>query len=99
MLTAEQGSIEVPEADEIMTVRKEDRFPFRHRKVQDELVRFALRELDGRRHKIFLQHLAECPWCRREVSEIYMSMSILCLSATGPVPPAQLRDRLLAALH
>ena len=83
----------------MMTMRKEYQFSFRHRKVQDELVRFALRELDGRNHKIFLRHLGECPWCRRDASDIYMSMSILCLSATGPVPSAQLRERLLAALH
>jgi len=81
-----------------MTMRKKDQFSFRHRRVQDELVRLALGEFGDRDRKIFLRHLEECPWCRRDASDIYMGMSILCLSATGPVPPAGLRDRLLAAL-
>lgn len=90
---------ELPNAEEAMALKDKSQFSFMHRRFRDEMVRFALGEFAGRSHGALLQHTTECPMCRHDLSEVYRDISILYVGAIGPVPPARLRDRLLAKLR
>ena len=66
----------------------------------DELIAaHALDALDADAAEAAEQHLAECPQCRKQLTEYQAVASGLALSVTQAAPPPDLRDRILAAVE
>jgi anti-sigma-K factor RskA len=59
---------------------------------------YAVDAVDDHERAAFEQHLAECPECRAEVSELRETAARLSL-ATQVAPPASLRDSVLAGIR
>jgi anti-sigma factor RsiW len=57
---------------------------------------YALHALDPDDERAYEEHLARCPACRAELSELQETASALAYSTEAPPPPPALRDRILA---
>jgi anti-sigma factor RsiW len=58
---------------------------------------YALDALTVEERALFEEHLATCERCRAELAGLADAASSLAFAVEGPVPPAELRDRILAA--
>ena len=58
---------------------------------------YALDALDDDDRRAFESHLDECEECRSELASLSETVSTLAYAAEGPVPPADLRGRILTA--
>lgn len=67
------------------------------RSVQAQLSAYLDRELSGDEMLTIRTHLSDCSTCREEMEELRMLKRMLC-SAPAPEPPADLADRLCAAV-
>lgn len=56
---------------------------------------YALDALDGEEERSFEQHLASCERCREELAGLREAAAYLAYPATGPAPPAALKERIL----
>jgi anti-sigma-K factor RskA len=57
---------------------------------------YALDALDEQEEKAFEEHLALCERCRDELAGLREAAAALAYGATGPAPPPELKDRILA---
>ncbi len=58
---------------------------------------YALDALDAHETREYEAHLSQCERCRGELSALSESAAALAWAVDSPVPPAALRDRILAA--
>ena len=58
---------------------------------------YALDALDDDERSAYEQHLAGCERCRADLRELGETAGALALSAEGPAPPDELRNRILVA--
>jgi anti-sigma-K factor RskA len=58
---------------------------------------YALDALDTDDRRAFEEHLTECDDCRSEVAALSETVGTLAYASEGPVPPAELRDRIVSA--
>ena len=65
--------------------------------MHDLTAAYALDALDREETLDFEEHLATCERCRRELAELSVAASALAFAAESPLPPAQLRSRILTA--
>lgn len=56
---------------------------------------YALDALDADELRAFEEHLEDCERCRDELASFWETTGALALAASGPEPPARLRDRIL----
>ena len=68
-----------------------------HSEIHDLAAAYALDALDPEDRWTYERHLDTCDRCREEVAELRDSAVELAYAAEGPEPPAELRDRILAA--
>jgi anti-sigma-K factor RskA len=57
---------------------------------------YALHALDDEEQHSFEQHLAGCERCRQELAALRRAAAGLAYGAAGPVPPPELKERILA---
>jgi anti-sigma-K factor RskA len=69
-----------------------------HGQFAEDLSLYALGSLDGRELDALQKHLEECASCRRELELLRGDLSLLALTAAGPMPPARARQRLMSAI-
>jgi anti-sigma-K factor RskA len=60
---------------------------------------YALDCLDDEEAELVTAHLAACPACQAELETYRQVVGELAFAAPGAVPPATLRDRLMASIH
>lgn len=60
---------------------------------------YALDALDDDQRRAFEEHLEECGRCREDLASFGDVATALALAASGPEPPSELRDRVLAAVR
>ncbi len=60
---------------------------------------YALDALDPEDRRAYEAHLEGCADCRDELARMWRTSEALAIAATGPEPPAALRDRVLAAVR
>jgi anti-sigma-K factor RskA len=65
--------------------------------IHDLAAAYALDALDPEDRWTYERHLDTCERCREEVAALRESASELAYAAEGPEPPAELRERILAA--
>jgi len=65
--------------------------------LHDLTAAYALDALDADERSAYEQHLAECDRCRADLGALGETVGALALSAEGPAPPDELRDRILVA--
>lgn len=65
--------------------------------IHDQAAAYALDALDPEDRWTYERHLDNCDRCREEVAALRESASELAYAAEGPEPPAELRERILAA--
>ena len=65
----------------------------------DLVAAYALDALDEDERVRFERHLAECEQCTADLAELQGAVSALAYAVEGPEPPAELRDRVVAAAH
>jgi anti-sigma-K factor RskA len=65
--------------------------------IHDLAAAYALDALDAEDRWTYERHLDDCGRCREEVAALRDTASELAYAAEGPEPPAELRDRILAA--
>jgi anti-sigma-K factor RskA len=58
---------------------------------------YALDALDADERRAFEAHLGDCDECRAELATLGETVGALALATEGPVPPADLRDRIVSA--
>ena len=58
---------------------------------------YALDALDEDERRVYEEHLEGCEQCRDEIASFGDVAGALALAASGPEPPAGLRDRVLAS--
>jgi len=58
---------------------------------------YALDALAADERREFETHLSDCERCRTELAELSETVGALAYAAEGPVPPEELRDRILVA--
>jgi anti-sigma-K factor RskA len=58
---------------------------------------YALGVLDEREREAFEEHLEHCESCRGELASLGDAATALAFAAEGPAPPAELRERVVAA--
>ena len=58
---------------------------------------YALDALDPEDRRAYEAHLGECDDCREELGRMRETSEALAIAASGPEPPAALRERILAA--
>lgn len=68
-----------------------------HEQFAEDLALHALGALQGPDKRALEQHLAQCSSCRSELLELQADASLLALTATAPMPSAQVREELLRA--
>jgi anti-sigma-K factor RskA len=68
-----------------------------HEQFAEDLTLHALGALRGDEKRVIEQHLASCSSCRSEFIALQSDAAMLALSATGPVPSASVREKLLSA--
>ena len=64
----------------------------------DDLPLYVLDALEREEQLAVEKHLRECSACRAEVEHLQEDLALLGLSASGPMPPAHCRGRLIAAV-
>lgn len=69
-----------------------------HAQVSEELVQYALGELDAGQAAEVREHLDSCAACRRELSDVQAELATLALSVTSSAPPARAKDNLMKAV-
>jgi anti-sigma-K factor RskA len=69
-----------------------------HQQITEDLVQYALGELNPPESGEVREHLDDCSICRRELEDIHTGMAVLAMSATASAPPARSRARLLKAI-
>jgi anti-sigma-K factor RskA len=69
-----------------------------HEQFADDLSLYALGALQGEERQAVEKHLAECAACLQELEKLRGDVALLAFSASGPMPPARSRGRLLAAV-
>jgi len=57
---------------------------------------YALDALDADEEREFEEHLASCEACREELASLREATAALAYGAVGPVPPPELKERILA---
>jgi len=57
---------------------------------------YALDALDADEEREFEEHLASCEPCREELASLREATAALAYGAVGPVPPPELKERILA---
>jgi anti-sigma-K factor RskA len=67
--------------------------------IHDLTAGYALDALDEDERRAFEEHLEDCERCREDLASFGGVTSALALAASGPEPPAELRDRVLAAVQ
>lgn len=65
--------------------------------MHDLAAAYALNALGDDERRAFDAHLAECERCRQEVASLGAAAAALAYAQEGPVPPAELRERILVA--
>jgi anti-sigma factor RsiW len=58
---------------------------------------YALDALNADERREFETHLSDCERCRSELSELSKTVGALAFAVEGPVPPEELRGRILVA--
>jgi anti-sigma-K factor RskA len=58
---------------------------------------YALDALEPDERQAYEEHLADCPQCQADLVSFWEVTGALALAATGPEPPPELRDRIVAA--
>jgi anti-sigma-K factor RskA len=58
---------------------------------------YALDALDAQEREAFETHLRDCDDCREQLASLAGTVSALAYATEGPVPPADLRDRIVVA--
>jgi anti-sigma factor RsiW len=58
---------------------------------------YALDALDPEDRRAYEAHLGACADCREELGRMWQTSEALAVAASGPEPPAALRERILAA--
>ena len=58
---------------------------------------YALDALDADERRAYESHLADCAQCQEDLASFWEVTGALALAATGPEPPAELRERIVAA--
>jgi anti-sigma-K factor RskA len=61
----------------------------------DLLAAYALDALDDDERERFEQHLEDCADCTEQLATLREPVAALAYAAEGPVPPAELRDRII----
>jgi anti-sigma-K factor RskA len=61
----------------------------------DLLAAYALDALDDDERERFERHLADCEECREQLAMLREPVAALAYAAEGPVPPKELRDRII----
>lgn len=69
-----------------------------HEQFADDILLYALGELEGGQRVALEKHLESCVDCRRELEQLRGDMALLAFSTTGSEPPARSRQRLMAAI-
>ena len=69
-----------------------------HEQFAEDLAVYALGALEGPEKEALERHLEECASCQSELQQLQSNAMLLALSTVGPVPPPQLRKRLLRAI-
>jgi anti-sigma factor RsiW len=67
--------------------------------THDLTAAYALHALDDAERERYEEHLAQCERCREELAELTESASALAWAVESPVPPPELRARILDATH
>jgi anti-sigma-K factor RskA len=65
--------------------------------LHDLTASYALDALDEDERSAYEDHLADCDECRAELASMSGTVGALAYAAEGPVPPAELRGRILEA--
>jgi anti-sigma factor RsiW len=60
---------------------------------------YALDALDPEERRAYEAHLPGCVDCQRELESFWQTTEALAVAASGPLPSADLRDRILAEAH
>jgi anti-sigma factor RsiW len=60
---------------------------------------YALDALDAEERRVYEAHLPDCERCRTELASLSSVTEALAVGASGPVPSAELRGRILAGAH
>jgi anti-sigma-K factor RskA len=58
---------------------------------------YALDALDADERRAYESHLADCAQCQEDLESFWEVTGALALATTGPEPPSELRDRIVAA--
>jgi anti-sigma factor RsiW len=58
---------------------------------------YALDALEPGERRAYEEHLESCARCQEELEAFWETTSSLALAASGPAPPAELRERILAS--
>ena len=61
----------------------------------DLLAAYALDALDDDERERFERHLADCTECSEQLAMLREPVAALAYAAEGPVPPEELRDRII----
>lgn len=69
-----------------------------HEQASEELVQYALGELDPAQAAEVREHVGSCAACRRELEEVQAELALLALSVSGPAPPARVKESLLRSV-
>jgi anti-sigma-K factor RskA len=69
-----------------------------HEQFADDLALYALGSLEGEEKALLLQHLQDCPACRRELEALRGDMALMGTTALGARPPARSRERFMQAV-
>lgn len=64
--------------------------------IHDLTAAYALDALEAEERTAYEAHLEHCARCREELAAFSQSTEALAVAASGPAPPADLRDRILA---
>jgi anti-sigma-K factor RskA len=65
--------------------------------LHDLTAAYALDALDEDERRAFEEHLGDCDDCRAELATLGETVGALALASEGPVPAADLRDRIVSA--
>jgi anti-sigma-K factor RskA len=65
--------------------------------LHELIAAYALHALDTDERRAFESHLAACDECRADLASLRETVGALAHSTEGPVPPADLRGRIIAA--
>jgi anti-sigma-K factor RskA len=65
--------------------------------IHDLAAGYVLDALDADERRSFETHLPECAACREQVGELASTAVALAYAAEGPLPPEELRERVLGA--